>query len=41
MLLLASALARICFGAAAPDEVTAVARDYPKIEPMVQRVLAH
>ena len=38
--LLAVALARIYFGAALPDAVTAAERDDPKIEPMVQRVMA-
>jgi predicted O-linked N-acetylglucosamine transferase (SPINDLY family) len=41
MVLLAAALARIYFGAAVPDAVTAAERDDPKIEPMVQRVVAH
>jgi protein O-GlcNAc transferase len=41
MVLLAAALARIYFGAAIPDAVTAAERDDPKIEPMVHRVLAH
>ncbi len=41
MVLLAAALARTYFGAAVPDAVTAVERDDPKIQPMVQRVMAH
>jgi protein O-GlcNAc transferase len=41
MVLLAAALARIYFAAAVPDAVTAAERDDPKIEPMVQRVMAH
>jgi predicted O-linked N-acetylglucosamine transferase (SPINDLY family) len=41
MVLLAAALARIYFGAAVPDAITAAEHDDPKIEPMVQRVMAH
>jgi tetratricopeptide (TPR) repeat protein len=41
MVLLAAALARVYFGAALPDAITSAERDYPKIEPMVQRVMAH
>jgi predicted O-linked N-acetylglucosamine transferase (SPINDLY family) len=41
MVLLAAALARIYFGAALPDAITAAERDDPKIDPMVQRVMAH
>ena len=40
MVLLAAALVRIYFGAAVPDAVTAAERDDPKIQPMVQRVMA-
>ena len=40
MVLLAAALARIYFGAAIPNAVTAAERDDPKIQPMVQRVVA-
>ena len=41
LVLLAAALARICFGAGVPDAVTAAERDDPTIEPMVPRVIAH
>ena len=41
MVLLAAALARIYFGAAVPDVVTAAERHDPKIQPMAQRVMAH
>ena len=41
MVLVASALARLCFGEAAPDVVAAAERKDPKIVPMVQRVIAH
>ena len=40
MVLLAAALARVYFGAAVPDAITSAERDDPKIEPMVQRVMA-
>jgi predicted O-linked N-acetylglucosamine transferase (SPINDLY family) len=40
MVLLAAALARIYFGTGVPDAVTAAERDDPKIQPMVQRVVA-
>ena len=40
MVLLAVTLARIYFGAAVPNAVTAAERDDPKIQPMVQRVVA-
>src|ERR1700730_12725846 len=41
MVLLAAALARIYFGAAVPDAITAAECDDPTIEPTVQRVMAH
>ena len=41
MVLLAAALARIYFGAAVPDAVIVAGRDDPKIQPMVQRVVAY
>ena len=41
MVLLAAALARIYFGAAVPNALTAAERDDPKIQLMVQRVMAH
>ena len=40
MVLLAAALARIYFGAAVPDAITAAECDDPTIEPTVQRVMA-
>jgi protein O-GlcNAc transferase len=40
MVLLAAALARVYFGAAVPDAVTVAERDDPRIQPMVQRVMA-
>jgi protein O-GlcNAc transferase len=41
LVLLAAALARICFGAVIPDAVTTAERNDPKIEPIVQRVVAY
>jgi protein O-GlcNAc transferase len=41
LVLLAAALARIYFGAAVPDAVITAERNDPKLEPIVQRVVAH